>query len=51
MVNKQLTGAAESYQGSRYNRVAGLEYNLASADNRWTGKAFYHKAFYPGCFR
>jgi Domain of unknown function (DUF5916)/Carbohydrate family 9 binding domain-like len=31
-----------------YNRVAGLEYNLATADNRWTGKAFYHRAFFPG---
>jgi hypothetical protein len=28
--------------------VAGMEYNLASADNRWTGKAFYHRSFYPG---
>jgi hypothetical protein len=28
--------------------VAGLEYNHASADNRWTGKAFYHQSFYPG---
>ena len=31
-----------------YNRVAGMEFNLASADNRWTGKTFYHQAFYPG---
>ena len=28
--------------------VAGIEYNLASADNRWSGKAFYHQSFYPG---
>ena len=25
-----------------------MEFNLASADNRWTGKTFYHQAFYPG---
>lgn len=29
----------------RYNRVLGLDYNLASADNTWTGKFFYHKSF------
>ena len=37
-----------SFTGYRLNRVAGLEYNLASADNRWTGKTFYHQSFYPG---
>lgn len=29
----------------RYNRVAGLDYNLASADNSWVGKAYFHKSF------
>jgi Domain of unknown function (DUF5916) len=49
-VNKMLMGSKtdSSYTGYRYNRIAGLEYNLASADNRWTGKAFYHQSFYPG---
>lgn len=32
----------------RYNRVLGLDYNLASADNTWTGKFFYHKSFAHG---
>ena len=48
MVNKQVTGQGEPNAGLDHNRVAGLEYNLASADDRWTGKAFYHKSFYPG---
>ncbi len=48
MVNKQATGVDDSYQDSRYNRVMGFEYNLLSADNHWTGKAFYHQAFVPG---
>jgi hypothetical protein len=53
MVNKQLTGttsdtSAASVLQKRFNRVAGLEYNLATADNKWTGKAFYHQSFYPG---
>ncbi|MEO0526592.1 MAG: DUF5916 domain-containing protein [Bacteroidota bacterium] len=29
----------------RYNRVLGLDYNLASADNTWVGKFFAHKSF------
>jgi hypothetical protein len=53
MVNKQLTGSvtdtSAAYLSQKaFNRVAGIEYNLATADNRWTGKAFYHQSFYPG---
>jgi hypothetical protein len=33
---------------SRYNRNMGLEYNLASANNVWTGKALVLKSFSPG---
>ncbi len=29
----------------RYNRVVGLDYNLASPNNTWTGKFYYHQAF------
>jgi len=28
-----------------HNRLAGIDYNLFSKDNRWTGKFFYHKTF------
>jgi len=31
----------------RYNRVIGLDYNLNSANNRWTGKFYTHKSFQP----
>lgn len=50
LVNKQLTNFRDdsSFTGQTYNRVAGLEFNLASANNRWTGKTFYHQSFYPG---
>jgi len=49
-INKEITGSFNDtlYGGYDYNRVMGLEYNLASVDNRWTGKAFYHQSFYPG---
>ncbi len=30
-----------------YNRNLGLEYNLASSNNLWTGKAFFLKSFSP----
>ena len=33
---------------SDYNRNIGLEYNLASADNTWTGKALVFKSMTPG---
>lgn len=49
VVNRQLTGAGiDTLSISHYNRVAGLEYNLASEDSRWTGKFFYHRAFQEG---
>ena len=49
LVNKQVTNIPvdSSFNGNKYNRVAGVDFNLATADNRWTGKAFYHQAFYP----
>ena len=31
----------------KYNRVVGVDYNLASKDNTWVGKFFYHKSFAP----
>lgn len=37
----------DSSKHSVYNRNLGLEYNLASADNVWTGKLMYHKSFSP----
>jgi hypothetical protein len=50
LVNKQVMNVKTdtAFSGLEYNRVAGMEFNLASADNRWTGKTFYHQAFYPG---
>jgi len=45
-VNKQAVNSEENSDlFNSYNRVAGLEYRLASADNRWTGKTFVYRAF------
>ena len=35
------------YREDEYNRVLGLDYNLASLDNTWTGKLYAHKSFQP----
>ncbi|MEN0003661.1 MAG: DUF5916 domain-containing protein [Bacteroidota bacterium] len=44
-VNKQATSDTDSAGFySPYNRVAGIDYNIASSDNRWVGKVFYHQA-------
>ncbi len=31
----------------QYNRVLGVDYNLISEDNLWSGRAFFHKSFEP----
>ncbi|MBN7815009.1 DUF5916 domain-containing protein [Algoriphagus pacificus] len=38
---------AEQPVYSQFNRNAGLEYNLASSNNLWTGKAMFMKSFAP----
>jgi hypothetical protein len=30
-----------------FNRIAGFDYNLASSNNFWSGKFFYHRSFQP----
>ena len=45
-VNKEsFTNDPELEVESAYNRVMGVDYNLASSDNRWNGKIFYHQSF------
>ncbi len=50
-VNKQAANA-QDFQGpdqtfNNFNRLAGLEYRLATPNNRWTGKFYYHQVFSP----
>jgi Domain of unknown function (DUF5916) len=47
VVNRQRTAGSET-DLDRYTRLVGLDYNLQTEDNRWTGKVFYHQAFQPG---
>lgn len=36
-------GTLPLFNPTQYNRLVGVDYNLASEDNRWTGKFFYHQ--------
>jgi len=47
LINKQITSDQADLieSGENYNRVFGVDYNLASKDNRWVGKFFLHKSF------
>lgn len=42
-VNKEYFDQPEDT--SMYNRVFGFDYNLASRNNFWTGKFYYHRSF------
>jgi Domain of unknown function (DUF5916)/Carbohydrate family 9 binding domain-like len=47
-INKQATKDYDFLANEeQYNRVLGIDYNLASADNTWVGKYFLHKSFSP----
>ncbi len=50
MINKESLNFSPSdsaYGVNAYNRNVGLEYNLASSNNIWTGKALFLKSFSP----
>lgn len=50
-INRESLGLDYSKHDStyrKYNREAGIEYNLATRDDKWTGKFFFHKSFSPG---
>lgn len=50
IINKQVTDTKsdETFTGNKFNRIAGLEYNLSSPDNRWNGKAYIHQNLFGG---
>ncbi|MDP2337698.1 MAG: DUF5916 domain-containing protein [Bacteroidota bacterium] len=44
LVNKEYTNEPGK---QNFNRIAGIDYNLASSNNKLTGKLFYHRSFSP----
>ena len=48
IVNRQTVGDYDFVDDSeKYNRVIGIDYNLASFDNVWTGRFYTHKSLQP----
>ncbi len=48
-INRQSTNDYDFLaEEDRYNRVVGVDYNLISEDNLWSGRAFLHKSIEPG---
>jgi len=48
MINRQTFKDYEfQEEEDKYNRVLGADFNLASADNVWSGKFYVHKSFQP----
>ena len=48
-INKQATKDYDFLaEEDKYNRLVGIDYVLASKDNSWSGKYFFHKSFSPG---
>jgi hypothetical protein len=47
VVNKQAFGDLKSETYNDYNRVVGVDYNLGTANNVWSGKTYLHRAITP----
>ncbi len=48
MVNRQrLEDYDFTQESDRYNRVVGVDYNLASSDNTWSGRYYVHQSLNP----
>jgi Domain of unknown function (DUF5916)/Carbohydrate family 9 binding domain-like len=48
MINRQTLQTYDFQKASdKFNRVLGLDYNLASKDGIWSGRFFAHKSFQP----
>ncbi len=44
LVNRQSVNPTDSDLVDKYNRVVGIDYNLATKSNLWAGKTFVHKS-------
>ena len=48
MINRQTFDSDDFIRpNDEYNRVVGIDYNLATSDNVWFGKFYAHKSFQP----
>ncbi|MCX7769150.1 MAG: DUF5916 domain-containing protein, partial [Flavobacteriales bacterium] len=49
-VNRQAFRGAKPITDD-YNRILGIDFDLASRDNVWSGKFFFHHSFQPGSLK
>ncbi len=47
ILKEQINGLDTTMYLSKYNRVAGVDFNFQSADNKWTANVYAHKSFTP----
>jgi hypothetical protein len=45
LIRRVWNGTDSTTLLSRFNRVAGFDFNLITTDNKWTGKVYYHHSF------
>lgn len=49
LIDRRTTGEYDFInKQDKKNSVSGVEYNLASPDSKWVGRAFFHKSFTKG---
>lgn len=49
LIDRRTTGEYDFInKQDKKNSVSGVEYNLASPDSKWVGRAFFHKSFTEG---
>lgn len=48
VLDKKFADSGELKHKSDYNSILGIEYNLLTKGNTWSGKGFLMKSFYPG---
>ena len=47
-VNRQTAGEPDfDHAQDNFNRIVGVDFNLASKSNRWNGRTFFHHSFSP----
>lgn len=44
LLKRRIVGSDTSWSLNKYNRVYGVDFNLITKDNRWTGDIYYHRS-------
>ena len=47
IINRESIKDYDFESENPFNRVIGIDYNLASSDSKWEGKYYFHKSITP----